>query len=190
MNCRQTSIIWAHHSGMPSDCPTWRFDGLLRSPPGDQRLLESRDEVVRGERASTCGGGRAAQLRRGEAELAGTGAWPREAERIILPGGVDRVPGVCRRVLADSRDVMVSAEVIRRRDVLSLGGPGRLRVVHPGGPTGERVLSGVRWSAVVDLGVSGCLAHVRPPPFRPDGHWSNFSLRFSLQLPQRRNTPL
>lgn len=158
MNRRQTSIIWAHRIGMASVCPTWRFDGLLRSPPGDQRLLQSRDEVVRGERASAYGGGRAAQLRRGEAELAGTGAWPREAERIILPGGVDRVPGVCRRVLADSRDVVESAEVIRRRDVLSLGGSGRLRVVHPGGPTGERVLSGVRCQVLVLKWTSVCQA--------------------------------
>lgn len=87
-------------------------------PPGAEGVLSS-DEVVGGERPSSGGRGRAAQLRGGEADLAGAGARPREAVRILVPGSVHRVPGTRRRV-TDSRDVMITGEVIRRREVLSV----------------------------------------------------------------------
>lgn len=100
--------------------PTWTgwSGSFMRSPPAAEWVL-SRDEVVRGERTPSSGRGRAAQLRGSEADLPGAGAWPREAVLILLPGKVKRVPGARWR-LTDSRDVMITGEVIRRRDVLTV----------------------------------------------------------------------
>ena len=113
-----------------------RSAGFMWPPPRPEGVLPG-DEVVRGERPSSRGGGRAAQLCGGEADLAGAGARPREAVRKLLAGSVHRVPGTCRRV-TDSRDVMITGKVIRRRQVLSVQWQGlsrvsgRLWVVHTG----------------------------------------------------------
>lgn len=149
------------------------------SPPGTEGVL-SGDVVVRRERPPSSGGGRAAQLRGGEADRHGAGAWPREAVRILLPGGVDWVPGTGRRV-TDSRDVMIAGEVIRRRNILTVQWQrlcrvsGRLWVVHPG------VLVRQVGYFQVDVGESNCVAHVRPPCLFPADCDALFSLQSKVQ---------
>lgn len=139
----QALLVSVHHPVLVLSASLSSWNGrsawLMRSSPRAEGVLA--DEVVRGERAPSSGGGRAAQLRGGETNLPGAGAWPREAVRIVLPGSVDRVPGTCRWV-TDSRDVMITGKVIRRRNVLTAQWQGlsresgRLWVVHPR-PTGE-----------------------------------------------------
>lgn len=95
-------------------CLTWGgvSDGLRWSPEG----VLSWDEAVGGHG----GGGGAAQLRGGEADLTADGARTREAERKVLARGVHGVP---RGRVHDPGDVMLKpGEVIRRREVLSVQG--------------------------------------------------------------------
>lgn len=116
-------VVSVHHPVLvlSASLPTWSclFNGLLWSFPGNEGIL-SRDEVVRGERSPSSGGRSVAQIRVGEVDLRGVGAWPREAVWVLLPGRVKGVPGTCRQI-TDSRDVMVVArEIIRRRNVLTV----------------------------------------------------------------------
>lgn len=143
------------------------------SPPGAEGFL-SWYKVVGGERRPSSGGGRAAQLRRGEADLAGAGAWPREAVRILLPRCVNGVPCTRRRV-TDSRDVMITGEVIRRRNVLTVQWQCLSRV---SGRLWVGVHTGV---TLVDLGESKLLAHVRPQWLFPAVSGALFSPQCKVQ---------